>query len=55
MSKLKQIEINLDLNEEVHNWKLVREGDAGEFLSLLRYIILKINNLSKSYASRTRK
>ena len=28
MSKLKQIEINLDLIEEVHNWKLVREGDG---------------------------
>jgi hypothetical protein len=28
MSKLKQVEINLDLNEEVHNWKLVREGDG---------------------------
>ena len=25
---LKQIKINLDLNEEVHNWKLVREGDG---------------------------
>ena len=28
MSKIKQIEINLDLIEEVHNWKLVREGDG---------------------------
>jgi hypothetical protein len=28
MSKLEQVEINLDLNEEVHNWKLVREGDG---------------------------
>lgn len=28
MSKIKQIEINLDLKEEVHNWKLVREGDG---------------------------
>ena len=28
MSKLEQIKINLDLNEEVHNWKLVREGDG---------------------------
>ena len=28
MSKLEQVKINLDLNEEVHNWKLVREGDG---------------------------
>jgi glutamate 5-kinase len=28
MSKLKQVKINLDLNEEVYNWKLVREGDG---------------------------
>jgi hypothetical protein len=27
MSKIKQIEINLDLNEKKHNWKLVRESD----------------------------
>jgi hypothetical protein len=27
MSKIKQIEINLDLNEKKHNWKLVREAD----------------------------
>jgi hypothetical protein len=27
MSKIEQIEINLDLNEKKHNWKLVREAD----------------------------
>ena len=27
MSKIEKIEINLDLNEEKHNWKLVREAD----------------------------
>lgn len=28
MSKLEQVKINLDLKEEVHNWKLVRERDG---------------------------
>ncbi len=27
MSKIEKIEINLDLNEKKHNWKLVRESD----------------------------
>ena len=28
MSKIEQIEINLDLNEKKHKWKLVREADG---------------------------